>query len=85
MRLKNKTNKSFLLGFAHEYFLLQQPTMTPDAEGSISMGKNNNNLDFMLLIVSEEESAGFGVLIPPQIKTIYIFARGFLNSKIHLL
>lgn len=48
-------------------------------------GKNNNNLDFMLLIVSEEESAGFRVLIPPQIKTICIFAKGFLNSKIHLL
>lgn len=39
--------------------------MAPDAEGPISMGKNNNNLHFLLLIVSDEESAGFGVLIPP--------------------
>lgn len=60
-----QANQSFLLGFAHEYFLLEQPAMAPDAEGSISMGKNNNNLHFLLLIVSEEESAGFGVLIPP--------------------
>lgn len=39
--------------------------MAPDAEDSISMEENNNNLDFMLLIITEEENAGFGVLIPP--------------------